>query len=228
MTTVVQIPTAAAIPVAGGVSLHAELAVPLKARGLVLFAQECDIQQSPRNHYVAFTLGAEQLATLVANLLTSEEEERDERRGALKADVELLARRLVELVDWTRTEDRLERLPLALFGSGMGAAAVLDAAALRADVVRAVVCSGGHPDLATHLAAVKAPTLFLAGGKACDVLQRVAMASRRLTCPHEIEVISGATSLFDEPGALEAVTSATGAWLHRYLTHPDPHARAGS
>lgn len=212
--------TAIRIPIGRQTWLHADMYMPPRAKGVVLFAQESGgSRHSPSNHRVAFALDQQQMATVVADLLTDDEEKLEERTGALRFDAGLLTHRLVPMVEWARTSDLVGGLPLALFGASSGAAAALDAAALWPGVVCAVVCRGARPDLARRLGDVKAPTLFIVGGNDTAALEGNAMASRMMTCTREVEVIPGATQLFDEPGALEAVTSATVAWLRRYLTH---------
>lgn len=220
--SVVAEPLTAAIrlPIEGRTWLHADIYTPPRAKGLVLLAHGGDSSRHrPGNHRVAFALDKQQIATVVADLLTDDEEKLDERTGASRFDAGLLTHRLMPMVEWARTSELVGGLPLALVGTNTAAAAALDAAAVRPDVVRAVVCTGGRPDLALRLGAVKAPTLFIVGGNDAEVLELNATASRIMTCAREVEVIPGATHLFDEPGALEAVTSATAAWFRRYLTH---------
>lgn len=211
-------PTTIRIPIGGRIWLNADIATPADAKGLVLFAHGSGSSRlSPRNRYVAAELNFLQMATVLADLLTDEEEKFDQRGGALRFDISLLTDRFVRMVEWARTYNLVGTLPIGVFGASTGSAAALDAAALRADIVRAVVSRGGRPDLATHLAEVKAPTLLIVGGNDTTVLDLNTEASRLLQCTKELEVIPGATHLFEEPGTLEAVASAAGAWFQKYL-----------
>jgi dienelactone hydrolase len=219
-TITAQLKTAAVrIPIGGRTWLNADIAVPTDAKGLVLFAHGSGSgRHSPRNRYVASELNGLQMATVLADLLTDEEEKADDRTGALRFDISLLTNRLVGMIDWTRTYDLAATLPIGVFGASTGAAAALDAAALRPDIVRAVVSRGGRADLATRLEEVKAPALLIVGGHDTTVLELNRAASRQLTCTRMIEVIPGATHLFEEPGTLEAVAAAAGAWFQQHLT----------
>ena len=211
--------TAIRLPVEGRTWLHADIYTPPRAKGLVLLAHGSgSSRHRPGNHRVAFALDKQQMATVVADLLTDDEEKLDERTGTSRIDAGLLTHRLMPMVEWARTSDLVGGLPLALVGTNTAAAAALDAAAVRPDVVRAVVCTGGRPDLALRLGDVKAPTLFIVGDDDPGILEVNAMASRMMSCPREVEVIPRAGNLFDEPDVLEAVTTATAAWLRRYLT----------
>lgn len=210
--------TAIRIPAGGRVWLNADIATPCDATGLVLFAHGSGSdRRSPRNRLVASELNFRQLATVLPDLLTEEEEKFDQRGGALRFDISLLTDRFVRIVEWARTYNLVGTLPIGVFGASTGSAAALNAAALRPDIVRAVVSRGGRPDLATHLAKVKAPTLLIVGGNDTTVLDLNTEASRLLQCTKELEVIPGATHLFEEPGTLEAVASAAGAWFQKYL-----------
>lgn len=189
------------------------------SQGLVLFAPGSGSgRHSPRNRYVASELNFLQLSTVLADLLTDEEEKFDDCTGALRFDIPLLTNRLVQMVDWATTYVSLAALPIGVFGASTDAAAALDAAALRPGIIRAVVSRGGRPDLATRLDGVKAPTLLIVGGNDTTVLEMNGAASRLMTCTRQIEVIPGATHLFEEAGTLEAVASAAGAWFRQHLT----------
>lgn len=212
--------TAIRLPIGERTWLHADIYTPPRAKALVLFAHGSgSSRHSPSNHRLAFALDKQQIATVVADLLTDDEEKLDQHTGALRFDAGLLTHRLVHMVEWARRSDLIGCLPFALVGTNTAAAAALDAAAVRPDVVRAVVCTDGRPDLALRLGDVKAPTLFIVGGNDPDVLELNVMASRMMRCTREVEVIPRAGDLFDEPGVLEAVTTATAAWLRRYLTN---------
>ena len=207
------------IPIGGRIWLNGDVTTPVNAKGLVLFAHGSGSGRlSPRNRYVASQLSSLQMATVLADLLTEEEEKFDLRGGAVRFDISLLTERFVKMVDWARTYDLVGTLPIGVFGASTGSAAALEAAALRPGIVRAVVSRGGRPDLATHLGGVQAPTLLIVGGNDTTVLNLNTDASRLLQCTKQLQVIPGATHLFEEPGALEAVASAAGAWFQKYLS----------
>jgi pimeloyl-ACP methyl ester carboxylesterase len=155
---------------------------------------------------------------VLADLLTAAEEKVDDRTAALRFDIDMLSDRLVKILDWTGGHEPIAGLAAGVFGASTGAAAALNAAALRPERVRAVVSRGGRPDLATRLEQVKAPTLLIVGGDDTLVLDLNAKACDLLLCEKQLEVIPGATHLFEEPGTLEAVASAAGDWFLRHLT----------
>ncbi|MGZ8709725.1 MAG: dienelactone hydrolase family protein [Thermoanaerobaculia bacterium] len=211
--------TATRIPLGGGLWLDADVATPPDAKGVILFAHGSGSSRlSPRNRYVASELNFHKFATVLADLLTPEEEEIDDRSRALRFDIPMLTRRVVQLVDWVKTYDLMTTLPVGLFGASTGAAAALDAAAERPALVGAVVSRGGRPDLATNLEKVRAPSLLIVGGNDAAVLGMNNDALRRLTCKAELEVVPGATHLFEEPGTMEAVASLAGAWFTEHLS----------
>ena len=210
--------TSIRIPIANRTPLHADMTTPPDAKGLVLFAHGSgSSRHSPRNRFVASELNGTGLATVLADLLTDEEEKIDDRTGMLRFDIPLLTSRLVQMIDWTRQHDFTGALPIGIFGASTGAAAALDAAALRPDIVRAVVSRGGRPDLASRLDAVQAPTLLIVGGNDSVVLDLNQRAARLLRCTKELTVVPGARHLFEEAGTLEAVAVAASAWFGRYL-----------
>ena len=184
-------------------------------RGLVLFAHGSGSSRlSPRNRYVAGALNKRGLATLLFDLLT--EEESFDRRNVF--DIPLLARRLGEALDWQAEFAELEALPTGLFGASTGAAAALVAAASYPDRIGAVVSRGGRPDLAAEaLPKVRAPTLLIVGGADEEVLELNRWAAAQMTCACEVQVVPGATHLFEERGALDAVASLAGAWFVQRL-----------
>jgi dienelactone hydrolase len=204
---------------AGSARLGGTLAVPDGAQGLVLFAHGSgSSRHSPRNRYVAYTLRTMGLGTLLFDLLTEDEEEEDARTGALRFDIDFLARRLGEVTDWVLAHPELRHLRVGYFGSSTGAGAALVAAASRPEAIGAVVSRGGRPDLAGDaLERVVAPTLFLVGGADTVVLELNARALERLRAPKLLEVIQGATHLFEEQGALERVAVWAGDWFTRFL-----------
>lgn len=205
----------------GHLGLPGTLAGPAAALGVVLFAHGSGSSRlSPRNRSVADALHRHGLATLLFDLL--DEDEAGDRRRVF--DIGLLAARLVDAMDWLASDDA-PRLPgavagaaVGLFGASTGAAAALRAAALRPDRVAAVVSRGGRPDLAGDaLAAVRAPTLLIVGGDDRDVLILNRAALAELRCEKRLEVIPGATHLFEEPGTLDTVAQLAGAWFERHL-----------
>jgi pimeloyl-ACP methyl ester carboxylesterase len=207
------------VPVRGGV-LDADLTVPEDASGLVIFAHGSGSgRHSPRNQFVARALNAEHQATLLADLLTLDEERADRITAHLRFDIELLAGRLTELVDWAGQDARLKSLPVGLFGASTGAAAALVAASNRPERIWAVVSRGGRPDLARQsLAFVVAPTLLLVGGLDTEVLALNQWARRQLHGRSELEIIPGAGHLFEEPGKLELIASYAARWFAAQFT----------
>jgi predicted phosphoribosyltransferase/dienelactone hydrolase len=202
------------IPVASGLSLAGDLAVPPQARGLVAFAHGSGSSRlSPRNRSVAQTLNDAGFATLLLDLLTPSEEL---DRGNV-FDIDLLAARLGAASSWLVERDDLRGLPLAYFGASTGAAAALTAAAEWPATIGAVISRGGRPDLARNLSSVRAPTLLIVGGADLRVLELNREAQRNLRCVNELAVVPGATHLFEEPGALERVAHLAIGWLDRML-----------
>lgn len=211
---------------AGDVRLQADIAVPPSALGLVLFAHGSgSSRQSPRNRFVAEAMNQGGLGTILMDLLTLEEEAIDERTAEFRFNIPLLANRLILVTDWVEHQRRLARLPLGCFGASTGAAAALIAAARRSGIVRAVVSRGGRPDLAgSELSTVTAPCLFLVGGNDPEVidLNRSAMAELPPETMSRLEVIPGATHLFEEPGALEQVAEHARSWFLQHLAGGAP------
>jgi pimeloyl-ACP methyl ester carboxylesterase len=202
----------AVVPVAiPPVGLAGDLRLANPARGVVIFAHGSgSSRMSPRNLQVARALSDAGMTTLLFDLLT--EAEAADRSNVF--DIDLLARRLVDAIDWVATQPALAPLPIGLFGASTGAAAALQAAAARAQAVRAVVSRGGRPDLAGEaLSQVRAPTLLIVGGNDEPVLGWNHEAAERMGGPVRVEVIPGATHLFEEPGALDQVTSLAAAWF---------------
>lgn len=214
------------IPV-GREQLAADLVVPEGALGLVIFAHGSGSgRRSPRNVVVARALVGSGLATLLADLLTLEEEAVDRYSGHLRFDIGLLSRRVVALIDWARQHQVLGSLPIGLFGASTGAAAALVAAAVRPKDVAAVVSRGGRPDLAADaLPGVTAPTLLLVGSLDTEVIALNQQARSRMRCPVSLELVQGATHLFEEPGTLEQVAARAGEWFtarRSMPTRPSP------
>jgi putative phosphoribosyl transferase len=204
---------------AGPVRLDGDLAMPADARGVVLFAHGSGSgRHSPRNRQVAATLGRVGFATLLLDLLTLEEEAADRQSGRLRFDVELLAGRLLAAAGWLAADQRTAGLPIGLFGASTGAGAALLAAAERPQTVAAVVSRGGRPDLAgAALGRVQAPTLLIVGALDPQVLELNRAALGRLGSEASLEVVPGASHLFEEPGTLERVAELAVGWFTRWL-----------
>jgi dienelactone hydrolase len=219
MTIAEGLPTEDVVVRAGHVALHGDLALPSTAGGVVVFAHGSgSSRHSPRNRYVAGVLQRDGFGTLLLDLLTPDEEAADARTAHLRFDVPLLAERLVAVVDWFCGRPETRGLPIGLFGASTGAAAALTAAAARPQHISAVVSRGGRPDLAGDAAArVVAPTLLIVGGLDTEVIRLNRAAMRQMVCERAIEVVEGATHLFEEPGALARVADLAGAWFLTFL-----------
>jgi putative phosphoribosyl transferase len=209
---------AVTIPVEG-VRLAGDLTAPDAAVGVVAFAHGSGSgRHSPRNRRVAAGLAEARLASLLVDLLTEDEERVDLRTRELRFDIPLLAGRMVAALDWLEDESSTERLSAGCFGASTGAAAALIAAARRPDRVRAVVSRGGRPDLAgAELASVKAPTLLIVGGADPVVIELNRQAQEQLQCETRLEIVEGASHLFEEPGTLERVTELARDWFLSHL-----------
>jgi dienelactone hydrolase len=173
---------------------------------------------SPRIREMAQTFAKGGLATLLLDLLTRDEEAVDQHTGQHSFDIARLGRRAVAVVDWTSTQPRLAGVPVVCFGVGTGAAAALVAAAERSRRVKGVIGRSGRPDLAGEaLARVQAPTLLIVGGADKQVLELNRAATRHMRVPVQIEVVPGATHLFEQPGALDHVSQLALKWCWRHL-----------
>jgi dienelactone hydrolase len=195
--------------------LPGELIVPPQAAGLVLFAHGSgSSRHSPRNRFVAEALHARGLGTLLFDLLS----EQEGRNRVNVFEIPLLGQRLQEAIAWARERGELGAIKLGLFGASTGAAGALLAAAHRPEDVAAVVSRGGRPDLAgTDLPHVQAPTLLIVGGADTQVLELNRQAFAQLACEKRLDVVPGATHLFEEPGTLEQVAELAGAWFAQHL-----------
>jgi putative phosphoribosyl transferase len=201
------------------VSLAGDLRIPEVASGLVIFAHGSGSSRfSTRNRTVAAALEAHRFATLLMDLLTKEEESIDMRTSEYRFDVDLLGTRVVSATDWAASRPALHHLPIAYFGASTGAAAALFAAAERSARTRAVISRGGRPDLAdTALPRVQAPTLLIVGGDDEPVIEMNRQAMHRMRAPVKLEIIPGATHLFEEPGTLERVANLAVDWCQQHL-----------
>lgn len=208
------------VPV-GRIELVADVSLPDRAKGLVLFAHGSGSSRlSPRNRHVADVLNRGTIGTILIDLLTEEEEAVDLQTAELRFDIALLGHRLAAITDWIGLQPGLKNLGLGYFGASTGAAAALVAAAERPKVVHAVVSRGGRPDLAgAALKVVVAPTLFIVGGDDTVVLDLnySAMAQFPWQTEHKLEVIAGASHLFEEPGTLDQVAALARDWFREHL-----------
>ena len=204
---------------AGPVTLEGSLGIPNSVGGVVLFAHGSGSgRHSPRNRYVARVLREANLATLLIDLLTEDEEEVDLRTTRLRFDIGRLARRLVGATDWLVQNPDTEQLRIGYFGASTGAGATLVAAAERPDEVGAIVSRGGRPDLAGDaLPLVKAPTLLIVGGNDEPVIGMNEEALARMRAVKRLQIVPGASHLFEEPGALEEVARLATVWFARHL-----------
>jgi len=207
-----------AIPV-GKVQLAGTLRIPEHADGIVLFAHGSGSSRfSPRNRQVAAVLERAGLATMLIDLLSEHEEREDSRTGTLRFDILLLADRLLAATVWLHANEGTTSLPLGFFGASTGAGAALLAAAGRPELVKAVVSRGGRPDLAGKaLRHVSAPTLLIVGERDAVVLDLNQRAAMEIATKCELEIVPGATHLFEEPGALEEVAALARDWFSLHL-----------
>ena len=213
--TEVQIP-------AGRAVLSGNLTIPENPMALVLFAHGSgSSRHSPRNQFVARTLNGAGLGTLLFDLLTPEEEELDIYTREHRFNISLLAERLVHATKWACQQEETRYLHIGYFGSSTGGAAVLVAAAEIPQDIGAIVSRGGRPDLAGDaLSRVQAPTLLIVGGNDDVVIELNEMARDQMCCEVKLEIIPGATHLFEEPGALEQVAKLASDWFSLHLNGP--------
>jgi dienelactone hydrolase len=207
------------IPVSKTSSIEGNLTIPPNAKEVIIFAHGSGSGRfSPRNQYVAKIFNQAGLATLLIDLLTSEEETVDEDTGEFRFNINLLAKRLVSATEWLKLDAKTSSCAYGYFGASTGAAAALIAAAKLASDIKAVVSRGGRPDLADdYLQDVRAPTLFLVGGLDSVVLELNQKAMDRMDAKKELVIIPGATHLFEEAGKLEEVAKLSTQWFKRYL-----------
>jgi pimeloyl-ACP methyl ester carboxylesterase len=204
------------IPVSGGsITLDGDLSGPSPPKGLIIFAHGSGSSRfSPRNRFVASELHRHGFATLLFDLLT--EAEAADRTNVF--DISLLADRVGGALEWVQADTVTSKLPVGLFGASTGAAAALVAAARFPEGVAAVVSRGGHPDLAADaLKDVAAPTVLIVGGRDLGVIELNEAALAQLACEKSMEIVPGATHLFEEPGTMEAVVELAAAWFATHL-----------
>jgi dienelactone hydrolase len=208
------------IPI-GRISLKGRFTLPEQASGIVLFSHGSgSSRKSPRNNYVAEILQEHNLGTLLFDLLTEEEDRIYENRF----NIGLLTRRLIAVTDWVLVYTHGRQLPIGYFGASTGAASALRAAAHFKNNISAVVSRGGRPDLAMEdLRKVVAPTLLLVGGLDTEVIQLNRMAQRQLEARTKLQIIPGASHLFEEPGKLREVAEITAGWFSKHFQNVYPY-----
>jgi len=201
----------------GNKELSGILTIPKNARAIILFAHGSGSSRlSPRNQFVAGVLNKKGFATLLMDLLTKEEEVVDDRTGELRFDIEFLGERLVLVGDWLKGNDETKDLSIGYFGSSTGAGAALIGASKNKDIF-AIVSRGGRPDLAMdYLDKVSSPTLLIVGGDDTEVIGMNKEALKKLNCEKKMEIVPGATHLFEEKGALENVADLAADWFSRH------------
>jgi pimeloyl-ACP methyl ester carboxylesterase len=199
--------------------LSGDLHVPNDAKGLVIFAHGSGSGRfSPRNRAVAHALNEHLLGTFLVDLLTDEEERADAETGYYRFDIPRLAGRLEHISQWAAEQDHLKSFPLGLFGASTGAGAALMAAARRPSLIKAVVSRGGRPDLAGPcLAKVKAPTLLIVGELDTPVIELNEKSRLEMSGPTELQIVPGASHLFEERGALAEVSRLATDWFRLHL-----------
>lgn len=202
------------IPI-NAVSIEGNLVVPENSIGIVVFSHGSGSGRfSPRNNFVAEVLQKAQIATLLADLLTPEEDEVYENRF----DIDLLTDRLLSIIAWLKSQTPTKNLNIGLFGASTGVASALRAGAILGPKIRAIVSRGGRPDLAMEeLSKVSAPTLLIVGGEDDVVIKLNEEALEKLNTIKKLEIIPGATHLFEEPGTLEEVALLAKEWFKQYL-----------
>ena len=214
---------------AGEVVIEGNLSLPRNAQGVILFAHgSSSSRYSPRNRYVAQVLRQAGLATLLIDLLTAAEEATDRQRGHFRFDIRLLAKRLAGATGWLRQNADTRNLRVGYFGASTGAGAALVAATIHRAAVGAIVSRGGRPDLAgPALLQVRAPTLLIVGSQDYPVIAINRKALAKLQVEKELSIIPGATHLFEEPGALEAVSQQAAKWFVKHLSREVTQRQGG-
>ena len=203
----------------GSAIVYGNLEIPSGAEGIVLFAHGSGSSRfSPRNTFVADLLNKQGIATLLIDLLTEEEEAIDDYTGQYRFDVNMLAERLIDSTRWLKKNPSTQKLAVGYFGASTGAAAALIAAAKLSNDIKAVVSRGGRPDLAAeNLPKVQAPTLLIVGGDDTEVLGLNRQALKLIHAEKRLEIIPGATHLFEEPGKLQEAAELAIDWFKKNL-----------
>lgn len=204
----------------GKIQLDGILQIPQQATGIVLFVHGSGSSRfSKRNQFVATELHKANLATLLFDLLTPEEERIDNMTRELRFDIEFLASRLLIATDWVLKTEFIKSLPIGYFGASTGGGAAIVAAAKQPPNVKAVVSRGGRPDLAGEaLVHITVPTLLIVGGDDTEVITMNQNAMAKMKCLKKMEIVPGATHLFEEPGTLDEVAKLTSRWFDTYLS----------
>jgi putative phosphoribosyl transferase len=204
---------------AAGAALQATMFLPRDAWGMIIFAHGMGSNRnSPRNRFIAQLLQEAKLGSLLMDLLTRDETTLDDLSGHLRFDTDLLANRIAGCIDWLSHRSETRELRVGLFGAYTGAAAALTAATLRPTRADAVVSRGGRPDLASaSLSRVSQPTLFIVGGEDTSIIAVNRQTINQLAGKRHLEIIPGATHLFEEAGALEDVAQLTKTWFEEHL-----------
>ena len=222
----VQVPAALEVRIpCGDTWLYGDLTLPSGAFGVVLFVHGSGSgRHSARNRLVAHKLQQAGIATLLFDLLTAQEEQTDIHTREHRFNIALLTRRLQDATTWAVAQPGLQQLPVGYFGASTGSAAAIIAAARLGRGIAAVVSRGGRPDLAgpVALAAVTAPTLLIVGGADHGVIELNEDSLAHLTCEKRMTIVEGATHLFEEKGALEAVAELAASWFGTHLAHREP------
>ncbi|MCW8469652.1 alpha/beta hydrolase [Fluoribacter gormanii] len=202
------------------VYLNGFLFIPEEAKGMVIFVHGSGSSRfSSRNQYVASTLNEGKYATLLFDLLTSQEDVIDNVTREFRFDIHLLASRLLDVIQWCTKEFSAYHFPIGLFGASTGGGAALVAAAQAPNFVKAIVSRGGRPDLAgNYLPKVKSPTLLIVGGDDDVVIGLNQQAMSQMSCITQLELVPGATHLFEEPGTLQEVSNLAKKWFDQYCT----------
>jgi len=208
---------------AGKATIEGSLVLPKSPIGIVLFAHGSGSSRfSPRNQYVAKRLNQAGIATLLIDLLTKEEEAIDMQTAEFRFNIKLLAQRLIEATKWIKAYPAAATLPIGYFGASTGAAAALIGAAELPEDVIVVVSRGGRPDLAMeYLPKVKIPVLLIVGGRDQAVINMNRDAAKLLSGEARIEIIPGASHLFEEPGKLEIIAQLASDWLSKHFKNAD-------
>ncbi len=198
--------------------IFGDLCIPFHSPAIVLFAHATgSSRNSPRNQFLAQQLNQAGLSTLMLDLLTSQEETVDELNGHKRFDIDLLANRVAQAIEWIGIDASTCEMPIGLFGASTGSAAAI-AAAARSSAVKAIVSKGGRVDLATdYLPLVDAPTLLIVGQNDQPLLDLNTLAIELLQCPKQLKIIPDATHLFEEPGALDQVAAQSAIWFTKHL-----------
>ncbi|MCL5986615.1 MAG: alpha/beta hydrolase [Actinobacteria bacterium] len=200
----------------GEITLEGKITIPSKAKGIVLFAHGSGSSRfSPRNNFVAKVLQDAEIATLLVDLLTAQED----AVYQIRFDIDLLTDRLVSIVQWLEQEPQTKDLTIGFFGASTGTAAALRASVMLGSKIKAVVSRGGRPDLVADNILVKviSPTLLIVGGNDLGVIELNEQAFMKLNCIKKLEIVKGATHLFEEKGALEEVARLATDWFKKYL-----------